>query len=105
MTVDEVNQAVEQGRPAGLIGHHETFLPLWQFSDNRPAAQPGIIVTRVLNAFVEGMSSNFSPDLVVLWAATEQEELGDREPRSIMFVEEPDLLEWSARRAVAELTH
>ena len=98
-----VVQEVRKGKLVGLEGRFETFLPLWQFHENTPDKHPTETVTRVLEVFVHGLESAFSPDLVVLWAATEQPELDEQEPRAVLTKVSPEKLEWSAKCTVAGL--
>ncbi|MDQ0956088.1 hypothetical protein QFZ24_010097 [Streptomyces phaeochromogenes] len=99
----DIVQEVESGHLVGLVGRHEAFLPLWQFRDHVPGDHPIPQVVRVLEVFRTGLGAAFSPELVVLWAATEQPELQDQEPRAV-FTEVPAAaLEWSARVTVSGL--
>ncbi|MFC4518323.1 hypothetical protein [Streptomyces ehimensis] len=100
-----VIEKVQNGRLVGLHGRHETFLPLWQFLPGQPGKEPTAVVIEVLNVFVEALGEAFSPELVVLWAATGQPELNGREPRAVVEKEAyTEKLIWSAKCAVAGLT-
>ncbi|MGW2018747.1 VOC family protein [Streptomyces sp. NPDC001927] len=104
LPVQSVIDKVQHGQLVGLQGRHETFLPLWQFAHGVADKEPSYAVSQVLRVFVEGLGDAFSPELVVLWAATEQPELGNREPRTAVFEVPPGELEWSAKCAIEGLT-
>ncbi|MGW1765017.1 hypothetical protein ACWCQL_13200 [Streptomyces sp. NPDC002073] len=96
-------EAVSHGRFVGLAGRYETFLPLWQFHDQVPDKHPVSVITEVLEEFTGGLGSAFSPELVVLWGATEQPELDSQEPRAVLSKVAPEQLVWSAKVTVAGL--
>ncbi|MFF8280017.1 hypothetical protein ACF05T_28635 [Streptomyces lateritius] len=101
--VSVIVEAVSNGRLVGLAGRFETFLPLWQFHDQVPDKGPISVITDVLEEFSGGLGSAFSPELVVLWGATEQPELNDQEPRAVLSKVAPEKLVWSAKVTVAGL--
>ncbi|GAA0699329.1 hypothetical protein GCM10010193_62650 [Kitasatospora atroaurantiaca] len=100
---EEIVGEVESGHLVGLVGRHEVFLPLWQFAQPAPGNRLSETVARILEVFRTGLDDLFSPDTVVLWAATPQPELEDQEPRKVLSKVSPEELEWSARVTVARL--
>ncbi|MFE3122263.1 hypothetical protein ACFXHD_02455 [Streptomyces hydrogenans] len=99
---EEIVGEVASGHLIGLIGRHETLLPLWQF-DKPGSPQPSEGAEAVLEVFRSALGPLFSPETVVLWAATTQPELGDQEPREAIMKVPIDDLRWSAQVTAAKL--
>ncbi|MEU1826690.1 hypothetical protein ABZ502_30195 [Streptomyces abikoensis] len=105
LAAEAIIYMIESGHFVGLVGKHDAFLPLWQFSNHTPDKEPSDAVAAVLRVFRDGLGKDFAPELVVLWGATKQPELHGEEPRQVLLSnKDPQNLTWSAQVTVSGLT-
>ncbi|MFE0137957.1 hypothetical protein ACFWY6_41350 [Streptomyces sp. NPDC059037] len=100
---EAVVEDIQNGLLVGLLGRREAWLPLWQFEDLADPSSPSRAAQGLLEVFQATLGEAFSPEVVVLWAATRQPELEDQEPRAVIGWMSLDNLERSAKATAARL--
>ncbi|WP_157848176.1 hypothetical protein [Streptomyces exfoliatus] len=83
-TPKDLEDQVARGELVALQGRFDTFIPVWQIEGmgDKPRIRENAVA--VIHVFYEILGRFYRPENVISWAATKQEEIGQRRPRDVM---------------------